>query len=73
MRTEQHDTLESIKNEQISTKRMFESKIDRLKKDLTETMGNKIKLVHDEFLISTANLQNTTSSNARDRRYRVQN
>ena len=71
MRTEQHDTLESNKNEQISTNRMFESKIDRLKKDLTETMENKIKLVHDGFLISTANLQNQldnfkTKCNAHD-------
>ena len=57
MREEQNKTLAKIRAENLATKRMVESKLDKLKKDLMESMENRIKAVRDEFILEIGQMQ----------------
>ena len=57
MREEQNKTLAKIHAENLATKRMVESKLDKLKKDLMESMENRIKAVRDEFILKIGQMQ----------------
>ena len=57
MREEQNKTMAKIRAENLATKRMVESKLDKLKKDLMESMENRIKAVRDEFILEIGQMQ----------------
>ena len=56
MRKEQNEALAHIKSEQTATKKMFESKLDKLKKELLESMIGRIKAVKDECILEVSKL-----------------
>ena len=57
MREEQNEILAKIRAENLATKRMVESKLDKLKKDSMESMENRIKAVRDEFILEIGQMQ----------------
>ena len=57
MHEEQNKTLAKIRAVNLATKRMVESKLDKLKKDLMESMENRIKAVKDEFILEIGQMQ----------------
>ena len=54
----EHEALAHIKLEQTTTKKMFESKLDKLKKELLESMIGRIGATKNECTLQVSKLDN---------------